>query len=193
MTNHPDDNSEKSVTAAVEAAARTQMHKGIEALQRAFARLRTGRANPGMLDNLRVDYYGQETPLNQVAGISVEEGRALLIAPWEASMLSAIEQAILKSDLGLTPVVTADMLRLPVPALTEESRKKLIKQARADAEQCRVAIRKARRDANSACKTLLKDKEIDEDQERQMEAAIQKLTDSFVSKRMIYLKKKKPT
>ncbi len=162
--------------------AEARMEKCIDALGQAFARIRTGRANPSLLDDISVDYYGSPTPLNQVASITVEDARALLISPWEKKMVPVIEKAILKSDLGLTPSSTADVVRLPMPPLTEESRKQLGKQARAEAEGARVAIRNVRRDANGELKKLLKDKDISEDEERGGEDAIQKLTDRFVAR-----------
>ena len=162
--------------------AEARMGKSIESLQQAFARIRTGRASPSLLDDIKVDYYGSPTPLNQVANINVEDGRSLLISPWEKKMVPVIEKAILKSDLGLTPNTTADVIRLPMPPLTEESRKGLTKHARSEAENARIAIRNIRRDANSTVKELLKEKEITEDEERAAEDAIQKLTDRFVAR-----------
>jgi len=162
--------------------AEARMGKSIESLQQAFARIRTGRASPSLLDDIKVDYYGSPTPLNQVANINVEDGRSLLISPWEKKMVPVIEKAILKSDLGLTSNTTADVIRLPMPPLTEESRKGLTKHARSEAENARIAIRNIRRDANSTVKELLKEKEITEDEERAAEDAIQKLTDRFVAR-----------
>ena len=159
-----------------------RMAKSIEALQLAFARIRTGRASPNLLDDIKVDYYGAPTPLAQVANITVEDARSLLISPWEKNMIPVIEKAIMKSDLGLTPASNADVIRLPMPPLTEESRKGLTKQARAEAENGRIAIRNIRRDANSTVKELLKEKEISEDEERKAEDSIQKLTDRFVGR-----------
>ena len=161
--------------------AEDRMGKSIEALQVAFARIRTGRASPNLLDDIKVDYYGSMVPLNQVANIQVEDARSLLIAPWEKKMVSVIERAILKSDLGLTPNTNADVIRLPMPPLTEESRKGLTRQARAEAENGKVAVRNIRRDANSMVKDLLKEKEISEDEERRAEDLVQKLTDRFVA------------
>jgi len=158
------------------------MEKSIEALKVAFARIRTGRASPSLLDDINVDYYGTPTPLNQVASVTVEDGRALLISPWEKKMVPVIEKAILKSDLGLTPNSSADVIRLPMPPLTEESRRQLSKQARAEAESARVSVRAVRRDANAEAKALLKEKEISEDEARGAEEAIQKLTDRFVAR-----------
>jgi ribosome recycling factor len=161
--------------------AEDRMKKSIQALEAAFARIRTGRASPALLDDVKVDYYGTPTPLNQVASIAVEDARSLLISPWEKKMVPVIERAILKSDLGLTPNTTADVVRLPMPPLTEESRKGLGKQARSEAENARVSIRNVRRDANGQLKDLLKEKEISEDEEHRAEDQIQKLTDRFVA------------
>lgn len=162
--------------------ARERMGKSIESLQQAFARIRTGRASPSLLDDIKVDYYGVDSPLNQVANIQVEDARSLLIAPWEKKMVPVIEKAILKSDLGLTPNTTGDVIRLPMPPLTEESRKGLTKQARSEAENARIAIRNIRRDANSTIKELLGDKDISEDEARKGEDDVQKLTDQWVAK-----------
>ncbi|MEE2893902.1 MAG: ribosome recycling factor [Pseudomonadota bacterium] len=159
-----------------------RMGKSIDALRQAFARIRTGRASPSLLDDITVDYYGTDTPLSQVANITIEDARSLLISPWEKNMIPVIEKAILKSHLGLTPASNADVIRLPTPPLTEESRKGLTKQARAEAESAKVAIRNIRRDANSTLKELEKEKEISEDEERRAEDTIQKLTDSFVAR-----------
>ena len=134
-----------------------RMGKSIDALRQAFARIRTGRASPSLLDDIKVDYYGTDTPLSQVANITIEDARSLLISPWEKNMIPVIEKAILKSHLGLTPASNADVIRLPTPPLTEESRKGLTKQARAEAESS-------------------------EDEERRAEDTIQKLTDSFVAR-----------
>ncbi|HSG91273.1 MAG TPA: ribosome recycling factor [Pseudomonadales bacterium] len=162
--------------------AEARMDKSIESLQTAFARIRTGRASPNLLDDIRIDYYGTETPLNQVANINVEDGRSLVISPWEKKLVPLIEKAIHKSDLGLSPNTTGDVIRLPMPPLTEESRKGLTKQARAEAENARISVRSVRRDANTLVKELLKEKEISEDEERKAEDAIQKLTDRYVAR-----------
>ena len=160
--------------------AQERMGKSVHALIEAFKRVRTGRANPAILDNVMVDYYGNPTPISQVANIIVEDGRALAINPWEKNLVPAIEKAILKSDLGLNPATNGDTIRLPMPALTEETRKDYIKQARAEAEKGRVSVRNIRRDANGSVKDLLKEKEITEDESRGAEDAIQKLTDKFI-------------
>ncbi|MAK90597.1 MAG: ribosome recycling factor [Oceanospirillaceae bacterium] len=161
--------------------AQERMGKSVHALIEAFKRVRTGRANPAILDNVMVDYYGNPTPISQVANIIVEDGRALAINPWEKNLVPAIEKAILKSDLGLNPATNGDTIRLPMPALTEETRKDYIKQARSEAEKGRVSVRNIRRDANSTVKDLLKEKEISEDEQRQSEDEIQKLTDKFIA------------
>lgn len=157
-----------------------RMDKSVQALVEAFKKVRTGRASPAILDNVNVDYYGSPTPLAQVANIMVEDGRTLAIVPWEKPMIPVIERAIMTSNLGLNPSTTGDKIRVPMPALTEETRKDYIKQARAEAEKGRVSVRSARRDANATIKDLLKDKDISEDEERKAQDAIQKLTDKFV-------------
>lgn len=161
--------------------AEQRMEKSVASLEAAFNRIRTGRAHPSILDGVMVSYYGTETPLNQLASVTVEEGRQLLIAPYEKSMVGNIEKAILKSDLGLNPSNNGDVIRLPMPALTEETRKEYTKQARSEAENARVAVRNIRRDANNTVKELLKEKEISEDEERHAEERIQKLTDRFIA------------
>jgi len=157
-----------------------RMQKSVQALLDNFKKIRTGRAHPSILDSVKVDYYGTATPLSQVANISVEDARTLSINPWERQMVPAIEKAIMKSDLGLNPNTAGTVIRVPMPALTEETRKGFTRQARAEAEGARVAIRNIRRDANNHLKELLKDKDITEDDERRGEDAIQKLTDSYI-------------
>jgi len=157
-----------------------RMTKSIQALGAAFAKIRTGRAHPGILDGIMVDYYGVATPLNQVANVSVEDARTLAVTPWEKPMVPVVEKAILKSDLGLNPATSGDKIRLPMPPLTEENRRDLTKIAKAEAENARVAIRNIRRDANSMMKDLLKEKDITEDDSRKGEDAIQKLTDTKI-------------
>ncbi|MCZ6890250.1 MAG: ribosome recycling factor [Gammaproteobacteria bacterium] len=165
----------------VEADAAERMGKSLEALSHAFARIRTGRASPSLLDSVAVPYYGTDTPISQVASITVEEGRTLLISPWEKPLIPAIEKAILKSDLGLTPVGGSDVIRLPLPALTEENRRDLTKHAKHEAESARVAIRNIRRDAIAHVREMVKEKEISEDDERRAEEQIQKITDGRIS------------
>ena len=159
----------------------SKMKKSIESLEHAFARIRTGRASPSILESVTVSYYGTETPITQVANVVVEDARTLMISPWEKPLVPQIEKAILKSDLGLNPSTAGDVIRLPMPPLTEETRKELVKVAKAEAENARVAVRNIRRDANNEIKALLKDKEISEDEERKALDAIQKLTDKYVA------------
>jgi ribosome recycling factor len=161
--------------------AQQRMVKSIAAMSEAFKKIRTGRAHPSILDGVMVDYYGSPTPLAQLANINVEDGRCLAIVPWEKPLAPAIEKAIMKSDLGLNPSTTGDKIRVPMPALTEETRKQFIKQAKAEAEKGRVSIRNIRRDANSMIKDLLKDKEISEDDERRGQDQIQKVTDQYIA------------
>lgn len=170
--------------------AEARMKKCIEALDVAFKKIRTGRANPSILDNIRINYYGQETPLNQVAQVSVEDSRTLSISPWEKQMVTEIEKAILKSDLGLNPNTAGTVIRLVMPPLTEETRKDMTKVARGEAEHARVAIRNVRRDANTLLKDLLKDKQVSEDDERKAQDDVQKLTDKYVAEVEANLKKK---
>lgn len=165
----------------IENDAQDRMSKSIAALVEAFKRIRTGRANPAILDDVMVDYYGTPTPITQVANVIVEDGRSLAINPWEKNLITAIEKAILKSHLGLNPATSGDTIRLPMPALTEETRKGYIKQARSEAEKGRVAVRNIRRDANAKLKDLEKDKQISEDELRGGEDSIQKLTDKFIA------------
>lgn len=157
-----------------------RMDKSLEALRNAFNKIRTGRAHPSILDSVRVDYYGSEVPLSQVANINIEDNRTLVVIPWEKTMVPAVEKAIMKSDLGLNPNTAGSNIRVPMPALTEETRKGYTKQARTEAENGRVAIRNIRRDANNQLKALLKDKEISEDEERRAADDIQKVTDHAV-------------
>lgn len=161
--------------------AKTRMAKSIDALGVSFNKIRTGRAHPSILDGITVDYYGSQTPLSQVANISVLDARTLSISPWEKQLTPEIEKAIMKSDLGLNPATTGDLIRLPMPALTEETRKNFIKQARSEAETARVSIRNIRRDALGDVKDLLKEKEISEDDDRRAQDDIQKITNKFVA------------
>ena len=161
--------------------AEERMQKSINALEDAFKRIRTGRAHPSILDSVMVSYYGSDTPLNQLANVNVEEGRSLLISPWEKPLIGEIEKAILKSDLGLNPSNNGDTIRVPMPPLTEETRREYTKQAKSEAEGARIAIRNIRRDANSDFKDLEKEKEISEDEQRRAEDLVQKLTDRFVA------------
>lgn len=164
--------------------ARTQekMNKGIESLQNELKKIRTGRAQVSMLDNIKVNYYGSATPLNQVAAISCPDAKSFLIAPWEAAILKEIESSIIKSDIGMTPMNDGKVIRLRVPDLTEERRKDLVKQVKKIIEEARVAVRMARRDANEEVKKALKDKVCSEDEAKKLETEIQKMTDDFVKK-----------
>nr|WP_241264603.1 ribosome recycling factor [Marinobacter daepoensis] len=166
------------------------MTKSLEALHSAFNKIRTGRAHPAILDSVMVNYYGQETPLKQVASVNVEDNRTLTVSPWEKNLVPTIEKAIMTSDLGLNPATTGDLIRVPMPMLTEETRKEMVKQAKADAEHGRVSVRNARRDANNMLKDLLKEKEINEDDQRRGEDEIQKLTDKYIAEVEKMLKSK---
>ncbi len=166
----------------IRAEAEERMGKSLEALGHHFNKIRTGRAHPSLLDGIRIEYYGADTPLNQLANINVEDARTLAVTAFDKSMTPAVEKAIMKSDLGLNPATAGDVIRIPMPMLTEETRRGFIKQAKAEAESARVSIRNARRDANGMLKELLKDKEISEDDERRAQDTVQKLTDSFVAK-----------
>ena len=162
--------------------AEVRMGKSIESLQTELTKIRTGRAHPSLLDQIQVDYYGANTPINQVANVTVEDSRTLVVTPWEKDMVAKVEKAIMASGLGLNPATAGTVIRIPMPPLTEERRKDLVKVVRHEAEQARVAIRNIRRDANSDFKDLLKEKEISEDEERKAEDNIQKLTDTYVGK-----------
>ncbi len=164
----------------IEEDAASRMAKSLDALRIALGRLRTGRASPSLVEHIQVAYYGVPTPLKQVASISVEEGRTLVISPWERNMIPVIEKAIMESELGITPQSTSDLIRLPLPPLTEEGRRDLVRQARAEAEQARVSIRNVRRDANNDLRELAKEKLIGEDDERRGETLMQQLTDKLV-------------
>jgi len=162
--------------------AEGRMQKSLEALSSNFNKIRTGRAHPSILDGVTVDYYGVETRLSQVANISVLDARTLSISPWEKQLVPEIEKAIIKSDLGLNPSTVGELIRLPMPPLTAETRKQLTKQAKAEAETMRVSIRGIRRDAIADVKELSKEGEISKDEERRAQDLIQKLTDKFVAK-----------
>lgn len=161
--------------------AEKRMQKGIEVFKQEIAKLRTGRAHPSLLEHIKVDYYGNPTPLNQVANITVADARTINITPWEKKMVQAIEKAIMTSDLGLNPATSGEVIRVPLPALTEERRKELTKVVRNESETARVSIRNVRRDANNAIKEILKKKEITEDDERRSNETIQKLTDKYIA------------
>ena len=159
-----------------------RMGKALEALSHNFNKIRTGRAHPSLLDSIRIEYYGAETPLNQLANVNIEDARTLSVVAFDKAITPDIERAIMKSDLGLNPATAGEVIRIPMPVLTEETRKGYIKQARGEAESARVSVRNARRDGLGMLKELLKEKEISEDEERRGQDVIQKLTDEFVAK-----------
>ena len=161
--------------------ARERMVKSVDALSQSFNRIRTGRAHPSLLDGIKVECYGTESSLNQVASVNVEDARTLTLNVWDRTVIPEVERAILKSELGLNPVTAGEVMRIPMPSLTEETRRVFIKQARSEAESARVSIRNARRDAIANLKNSLKEKEISEDEERRAEDLIQKLTDEFIA------------
>ena len=159
-----------------------RMGKALEALSHNFNKIRTGRAHPSLLDSIRIEYYGAETPLNQLANVNIEDARTLSVVAFDKAITPDIERAIMKSDLGLNPATAGEVIRIPMPVLTEETRRGYIKQARGEAESARVSVRNARRDGLGMLKELLKEKEISEDEERRGQDVIQKLTDDFVAK-----------
>jgi len=158
-----------------------RMQKSLETLKVDLGKVRTGRAHIGLLDHLVVDYYGNPTPLNQVANVSVLDARTLGVTPWEKKMVQAIEKSIRESDLGLNPATMGETVRVPMPALTEERRKDLIKVVKGEAENARISVRNVRRDANTTLKDMLKNKTTSEDEERKAQDDIQKLTDRFIA------------
>jgi len=160
--------------------AAERMGKSVEALSHELAKIRTGRAHPSLLDHITVSYYGSEMPIRQVANVTAEDARTLAVTPWEKGMVQAVEKAILQSDLGLNPNTAGTVIRVPLPPLTEERRRDLIKVARHEAEQARVAVRNIRRDANAELKELAKEKMISEDDERRGQELVQKLTDQYI-------------
>jgi len=160
--------------------AAERMGKSVEALRHELAKIRTGRAHPSLLDHLMVSYYGSDVPIKQVANVTAEDARTLAVMPWEKGMVQAVEKAIMQSDLGLNPNTAGMVIRVPMPPLTEERRRDLIKVARQEAEQSRVAVRNIRRDANHELKEAVKEKLISEDEEHHGEELIQKLTDKYV-------------
>lgn len=161
--------------------AEHRMGKSIESLHSELNKVRTGRAHPSLLEHITVNYYGTVMPINQVASVAVGDPRTLVITPWEKSMVQPVEKAIMQADLGLNPAVAGQVIRVPMPSLTEERRKELVRVVRSEAENARVAIRNVRRDANTQIKELLKEKMIGEDEERQAEEAIQKLTNKYIA------------
>jgi len=168
------------MTADIQKRASERMKKSIESLKHEFAKIRTGRAHPSLLEHVHVNYYGNEVPLSQVANVTAEDSRTLAVTPWERNMIPVVEKAILASDLGLNPNTTGVVIRVPLPALTEQRRKELAKVARGEAENARVAVRNIRRDANNELKVALKDKQISEDEEKRSQEQVQKITDQHV-------------
>ena len=162
--------------------AKERMEKSISSFSRELASIRAGRANASLLDRITVDYYGAPTPINQIAGISIPEARLLVLSPYDKSSLGDIEKAIMKSDIGITPTNDGSVIRLMIPALTEERRKELVKQVKAEAENAKIAVRNVRRDANDDAKKLEKNGEITEDALRGLNDDIQKITDEFIAK-----------
>ncbi len=180
----------KNMTAEIMDAAKAGMEKALSNLNEAFVNVRTGRANPMVLDKIRVDYYGVPTPINQMAAVKSPDAHMLVVEPWDKSVLRGIEAAILASDLGITPSNDGSVIRLPFPALTEERRKEMVKQCRGYAEEARVAVRNQRRDANTKIERAKKDAELPEDEARRAEEQVQKLTDKYIAEVDAMLKKK---
>src|SRR3990167_8262734 len=172
---------EVKVTDKIMQEMKARMTKGVSALEQELAKLRTGRAHSSLLDHVMVNYYGVPTPLHQVASVAVENARTLTVTPWEKNLIADIEKAILAANLGLNPSTSGTVIRIPMPALTEERRKSLGKVVREEAEKARVTIRNIRRDANNELKSLLKDKEISEDEEHRAQTTVQKTTDEFIT------------
>ena len=167
--------------AQIKTNADQKMQKSIEAFKANLAKIRTGRANPGILEHIMVDYYGNPTPISQVANLGLADARTINVTPWEKNMVAVVEKAIRDSDLGLNPATQGVVIRVPMPPLTEERRKELTKVVKSEGEETKTAIRNPRRDANEHLKRLIKDKEISEDEERRAQDEIQKLTDRFVA------------
>ncbi len=170
--------------------AEQRMQKSVAALKEEMKRLRTGRAHPGLLEHITVDYYGTQVPISQTSNVAVEDARTLTVTPWERKMVPVVEKAILTSDLGLTPVTAGSVIRVPLPPMTEQRRKELVRVVRHEAEAGRVAIRNVRRDALSDVKDLLKEKLISEDDERRAQEEVQKLTDRYIAQIDALLKEK---
>ncbi len=162
--------------------AKVGMQKSLNALDSNFKKIRTGRANPSVVEDIKVDYYGNPTPLSQVANISVEDAKTLAISPYESDLVKEIERSIMDSDLGINPTTSGTTIRIIIPELTEETRRELTKKAKSEAENTKVSIRNVRREGNSQLKEFLKEKEISQDEERQGEEEMQRLTDEFISK-----------
>ena len=167
--------------ADIKQTAETKMGRSIESFKNELHKIRTGRAHPGILDQVQVDYYGAMVPITQVANVSLLDARTISVQPWEKNMGAKIEKAIRESDLGLNPAAQGDLLRVPMPALTEERRRELTKVVRNEGEDAKIAVRNLRRDANEHAKRLLKDKEISEDEERRSLDDLQKLTDRYIA------------
>jgi ribosome recycling factor len=167
--------------ADVKKTAEQKMGKSVETLKTDLSKIRTGRAHTGLLDHIHVDYYGSIMPLNQVANVTLADARTITVQPWEKKMVPVVEKAIRDSDLGLNPATSGDVIRIPMPPLTEERRRELIKVVRHEAENARVAVRNIRRDANEHLKRLLKEKAVSEDDERHAQQDVQKLTDRFIA------------
>ena len=165
----------------IQNTAEEKMKKSVEALKTNLAKVRTGRAHTGLLDQVKVDYYGSDVPVSQIANVTLLDARTISVKPYESNMASVIEKAIRDSDLGLNPSAMGDLIRVPMPMLTEERRKDLIKVVRHETEEARVAVRNIRRDANNELKNLLKDKEISEDDNRRGEESVQKLTNQYIA------------
>jgi len=161
--------------------AETRMGKSVDSLRTELTKIRTGRAHPSLLDQIMVDYYGTDTPIKQVANVTVEDSRTLAVAPWEKQMVAVVEKAIINSGLGLNPATSGNLIRIPMPPLTEERRRELVKVVKGEGENAKIAIRNIRRDANSDFKDLLKETEISEDECRQSEDSVQKHTDKYVA------------
>lgn len=162
--------------------AKSRMAKSVDALAHAFNKIRTGRAHTSLLDGISVNYYGSDTPLNQMASVVVEDSRTLAVTPWEKNMVPEVEKAIMKSELGFNPSTAGSVIRIPLPPLTEETRRNFSRQAKHEAENARISIRNIRRDVLSDIKDLLKEKEISEDEDRKAQDDIQRITDSFIGK-----------
>ena len=165
----------------VKRTAEQKMAKSVESLKHDLQKVRTGRAHTGLLDHIHVDYYGSQTPLSQIAGVTLADARTITVQPWEKKMIQVVERAIRDSDLGVNPATSGDVIRIPMPAMTEERRRELTKVVHKEAEAARIAVRNIRRDANNHLKDLLKKKEVAEDEERRAQDEIQKLTDRHIA------------
>ena len=167
--------------AELKSTAEQKMQQSVDSFKSSLTKIRTGRANPGLLDSVQVDYYGSMVPISQVANVSLLDARTISVSPWEKGMGAKIEKAIRDSDLGLNPAAQGDLIRVPMPAMTEERRKELTKVVRSEGEHAKVAIRNLRRDANDSVKKLVKDKLVSEDDERRSQDEVQKFTDRFIA------------